>query len=1320
VDAHLYAMRYTAESFAAEIDAQLVRHGFLPPDASGARTWDKLPGAIQQTGKCPVIVVDGLNESQSCWRIAEDVLRTLSEVSVVLVGTQDLPPADGPLPLLKTLGAKEAIDLGAPGIQQETDADVRCYIETRLAGVRAPAMDVAKIADGIVEIASRQDAGAFLVARFITAQLSEAPVDTSLPNWQGELAHSIEKTFESFIAGLPKLQRGVDQLPHAARDLMEALPWARGPGLPDDIWPIMATALSGTTYDRSDVRWLLNSAERYIVEDGQGGRAVYRFVHQWLTDYLRPGKRGEADSDDGSIKVARALVDYYERLLTAGQPPQMSAYLWRYAWLHCADAGAPGIEAFRKLVARDANAFERQLAMALSAVSKKVGGGGLWREALGAAQEAAEIYRRLADGGQNPRTELAEALVTQAWLQMMVKPEEAIQPAQQAIELFNQMDTANPAVGLPLASALTVLSLSYVQTGSLTETLKHASSAVKLLKQLSSDNPAFGPELANALTAQGVGFFQAGQPHQSADAAQEAVKLFKTAEPGNPFVRLGLAWALEVLSISHAQLGQAKEAVDAAHQAVELSSPMLAATPAAGPVLAGALSALGLGYVQNGQPKDAVDAAKKAIDLLGSMDSSNATVRIPLAAAQTVLGQASLQVGEAQQTVDAVKKAIDLLKPLDAANPVICTLLASALTFQALAYLQIGQTQQGLDAAKDASDLLESMDPGHPGVDVQLASALTVSSQCYMQSGDPERSMAAADQAVKLFRAAKAANPSVQLGLAGALTLLGTSLAELGHAKEAVCALSQAVDLFRPLQAAIPTARLQLASALAALAFATEQPDKQVEAATEAIRLFRIIDSSNAAARLSFASALAVQGQAYVQTERPKEAVGALKEATEILSSLDMANPTVCTLLAVTLNALGQAHFQTGQTQAAIDALKRALGIFQGLSRSDPKGLPEVARTLVNLDKCCRPAGRENEIDAQWEASLAAVDRPGDKAFLLIRRADGRRPQDPLAVPELLQAQAYLTLADKSGALAADLHEVCRLRRAPNPAAFDATWQSSGGGELPAWLTLDQAFLNTITEWLTKEPLEARKEFLAQHIASLNPGSDSVAFDEFALRFADLPGEAADRLAREIEFSRECLHSARELGIDKAYQPVFAGKLLLDWIALDDQAETFAMLKDRRKDLLDDEVEKVLHSLLLQFPQDLRLIAAAAILDLTRAGKEDLAFELMGNPEGAPAALLDLARSGNADVLHPLATILSLTGATDQLKALACFYKAVALAMKGGTELALQAVAEARLLNPTQENAWLALLFQFGGQRDRLIPISEALTAPQIPKAAEA
>ena len=59
----------------------------------------------------------------------------------------------------------------------------------------------------------------------------------------------------------------------------------------------MASALSSTggVYQRRDVFWLLDQAGRYVVESGEGGRAVYRLIHQCLVDHLR--KSGEPTAE---------------------------------------------------------------------------------------------------------------------------------------------------------------------------------------------------------------------------------------------------------------------------------------------------------------------------------------------------------------------------------------------------------------------------------------------------------------------------------------------------------------------------------------------------------------------------------------------------------------------------------------------------------------------------------------------------------------------------------------------------------------------------------------------------------------------------------------------------------------------------------------------------------------------------------------------------------------------------------------------------------------------------------------------------------------
>ena len=76
-----------------------------------------------------------------------------------------------------------------------------------------------------------------------------------------------------------------------ARDLLRALAYAEGPGLPaGQLWADMASALAAPRrYGTDDLAWLLDSAAGYLVESGdEDGQPVYRIFHQALIEHLRP------------------------------------------------------------------------------------------------------------------------------------------------------------------------------------------------------------------------------------------------------------------------------------------------------------------------------------------------------------------------------------------------------------------------------------------------------------------------------------------------------------------------------------------------------------------------------------------------------------------------------------------------------------------------------------------------------------------------------------------------------------------------------------------------------------------------------------------------------------------------------------------------------------------------------------------------------------------------------------------------------------------------------------------------------------------------
>jgi tetratricopeptide (TPR) repeat protein len=511
IAAHVHARRLTAERLVEVLDEQLVAAGVLSLRPAGRRNRGQLQGDLEQSDSCPTIAIDGLDEAGTeAWRIAEDVIRLLAGTARVLVGTRNPPHPSGEHSLVETLLPTETIDLGNTDLQAPTAVDVREYVAKRLAGIGEPQMDAAKIGDEVVQLAREQGEGLFLLARVITAQLRREPINTSTPEWEGQLAHSVTAAFARDLDRIPYRRRESQELPHAARELLAALAWGYGAGLPDDVWPVIATALSltRTDYDREDVFWLLGQAGRYIVEDGEGGRAVYRLSHQRLADYLRQWTPTGSDTtsaegpatDERAARVASALVAYYEELLIAGLNPTEPTYLWRYTWRHCADAGWTGIDALRQLVARDNKSLLPDLAAGLRDLGNRY----------------SEVGRR----------------------------EDAVAPSEEAVRLYQDLAGSNPAFLPDLAGALNNLGIRYSQVGRRQDAVAPSEEAVRLRREQAASNPAFLPNLAMALSNLGSRYSEVGRGSAirtwweetigaMADPRSKAYLLLRQAESGD-------------------------------------------------------------------------------------------------------------------------------------------------------------------------------------------------------------------------------------------------------------------------------------------------------------------------------------------------------------------------------------------------------------------------------------------------------------------------------------------------------------------------------------------------------------------------------------------------------------------------------------------------------------------------------------------------------------------------------------------------------------------------------------------------------------------
>ena len=258
-----------------------------------------------------VVAVDAVDEAASPGTLLTSLLLPLARhpgLKVALAARRHVLSGIGDADLTINLDSSEYRDP-----QALTDYVRRLLVASEEPGVTTPYQlsPAASSSQGqatvavAAAIARRATAGgeapeSFLLGRLLALSVRgrAEPVDITNPGWQSELPGDDAEAFDQDLARLG------DKEP-LARALLAALAWAKGPGLPwENIWARVAQALAelnGTPLFRSprlitddDVRWLLDKAGAYVVEDaGSGQRSVYRPFHDRLAAHLRgePGAR---------------------------------------------------------------------------------------------------------------------------------------------------------------------------------------------------------------------------------------------------------------------------------------------------------------------------------------------------------------------------------------------------------------------------------------------------------------------------------------------------------------------------------------------------------------------------------------------------------------------------------------------------------------------------------------------------------------------------------------------------------------------------------------------------------------------------------------------------------------------------------------------------------------------------------------------------------------------------------------------------------------------------------------------------------------------
>jgi hypothetical protein len=169
-----------------------------------------------------------------------------------------------------------------------------------------------RVAAAIADKATARPTATGRAESFLLAQLLARAVrgrqqvlDVTRPGWADQFPADVGAAFDEDLRRLGKREP-------IARVLLAALAWAKGPGLPwERIWVPVAQALATHTgtdalqLDDDHVRWLLNKAGAYVVEDvGAGQRSVFRLFHDLLAAHLRGQPGGEQTTTDSTGRAA--------------------------------------------------------------------------------------------------------------------------------------------------------------------------------------------------------------------------------------------------------------------------------------------------------------------------------------------------------------------------------------------------------------------------------------------------------------------------------------------------------------------------------------------------------------------------------------------------------------------------------------------------------------------------------------------------------------------------------------------------------------------------------------------------------------------------------------------------------------------------------------------------------------------------------------------------------------------------------------------------------------------------------------------------------
>lgn len=1174
-------------------------------------------------GLGPVLLLDGLDEAGQgqAAPIVEELLAPLSRLGRVLLASRDRafgPHAEPGEPLHRTvgrvLGARaRAVDLDA---EPDTGADIAAYAGHRLRAGGVPAAAADGAADRIAGRAAGN--GGFLYARTAVDSVLRRGADASSPRCGADASSSAVSLPESVAAAIvddlasgPRRVRDGVVLPRAARDLLTALAWASGGGMPArGVWEAAASACGDgeTAYGPEDLDWVLNAYGHYIVEDGDGTQAVYRLYHREYVARLR-----ELSPPGTALAIARALVALLRERLGEVPLAHVNRYLLGALPDHAVTAGTEGIGLLRDLARAEPGLFRSELARALGMYAVALSGRGRRAEALAPSGEAAELYRALAKSDPGAFLPDLSTCLTNLAAHRSEAGERraALDAAAEAVAIRRALVRTDAAAHSPgLAAALANLAVAVGEAGDSRGALAAAAEATALYGELAAASP--GAQLANlAMVLCNLGGFRmaAGDADGAVRDLTGGIELYRRLVPDRPDAhRPALARALVSLASVLREVGERAAALDAAAEAVALCRALAADLPSAyRPYLAKALSVLATLQQATGDLCGALAAAAETVDLGRALAAEHPSAHLPsLAKTLSEMSQCRARAGDRRGALDWAAEAVGLYRALAGSDPDRpASDLALALAHLSCEQRAAGQPYEALASAVEAADIERALHDADPGPRRHwLAQSLNNVAIALTETGRPESAAETSEEVVGLYRELAAAAPAAHLPrLTTALTNHARYLAEAGHHDLALESTTEAVALARRLAARDPGAHPdQLVNALHNLATnrsRTGDAKGALACAEEALALLRPAAAAHPDAQ-SPTLAMALSNLAtYRSLDGDRTgALTAAEEAVALRRRLADEHPAAFRpVLAKALTNLAVHRAQTDDPAGAVAAATESLSLLRALAADAPEiHLPPLENAL-RLRWRISPDADALALHLGVERELAA--HQGAVRRLTLTRADvllhALDPEAGLRVLTALLAAPPVPSPNGDDPVLIPARQLLRQYRRTDEEAVlrvAAAWRAATGEEPPEWFDLTGATLDLVSDWVNSSGWVESRDFWVRNAARLASPEAATALAELAL--AHPVGLVHQRIAR----------TAAELGPDEAFRPYVTHDLLDQWLGCADWDESRVFLASHAAELLHESVLQLLG----EDPEDLEWAVHGALVRIARAEGVDAAY----------------------------------------------------------------------------------------------------------------